>query len=140
MITDEERVFAQRCYYLDTDDLRKELVTFPTQYAYWAFKFADAKREHRLTKVEVESLVAVLREEIREDLEASGGKVTEKRIDYAVASHPEYLAAVKEEVNAEHSARWVKGLLMSLDKKGDSLVSLGASERQEIESFGSRAG
>lgn len=136
---------------INIDDLSESYIDQPGKYAWWAVLAAQARASADRKKSEVENLEDYIKKtlkgeldaEVREDLELSGEKITENKVDNGIYSHPKYVEKTKqlhslrlEYVELNETASILEAARNALDQRKDVLISLGAQLRSEIGNTG----
>lgn len=112
----------------------------PGDYSYWSGMFANAKRQQMLTAGACKRVYAEQDAVQREILAAhhannTGAKPTEKMVEAAVLTSPEYQDARQAEIEADVAVIDLQGYLEALRMKRDAVLQLSAMRRQEMRSF-----
>lgn len=121
-------------------DLNMEFKDQAKRYLKYAVSEARAQAEVIRVKTALEMTEAEVEKKIRAELEAEAvegkGKVTEKRIQSAVITHPLYRTAFETYLQAKENADVLKAVVMSFAQRKDMLMQLGMAKRQEMEQNG----
>lgn len=118
---------------IDPLRIQEHYVSIAAQYAFWSHKFADAERIRDLTKVEEARVRGTLELKHRQDMLDAGAKPTESQIAARVNLDPTLFDITTELVEASFHVTRLKGVLQALSIKNQSLMSLGAHVRQEMQ-------
>ncbi len=105
----------------------------PAQFAYWSHQYALADRGLKLAKMDEERTRATLALAHRQRLVDAGLKPTESQVEAKVATDPEMTDVTRERIEAEFQERRLKGVVSAVAMKSQSLMSLGAHVRKEME-------
>jgi hypothetical protein len=116
---------------IDDGQIKAEFIRLPADMAYWNARYSDAILAHLRAKWAAETAEGECYIAQRERLEAEG-KVTEKKIESAVATDPMYVAARNAEIEAEAERARLRGVVEAIATKRDMLMSLGAYIREEM--------
>ena len=122
------------CVTIDENDLTSEYVRVPADMAYWGKRAADAERDHLLAKVRVEEAEASAQQRARDRLEndPSTKRVTEAMVTAAAQQDPALRLAQQVYADAAATRKEVAGYLSAIAAKRDMLISLGATQRHEM--------
>lgn len=138
---DEVGEYLWECVRIDPLVIQEEYVRLPSDLAYWNERYASAYRFWLEIKDRRERTEAQLAVTLRKDLELElahnphrTGKVTVGEVAGAVASSEEYRSVRAKEIGAEAEKVRLWGVLDAIRTKRDMLVSLGATQRAEMES------
>ena len=112
--------------------IQEEYVRIPADLAYFNQRYADAYREYSHAKVGLARLEGLLRIKHREDLLASGVKVTESQVDASVQGDASYQDAQDRFVDADVARVRSQGVVDAVRAKREMLVSVGAHLRAEM--------
>lgn len=129
---DPEKYFLE-CTQIVPEAIHEEYVRLPADLAFWNARYADAQQAYLDSKAELDILERELYMVVREDLEASGGKVTEKMVDSAMALSEVWKDARRALAKAEGEKHRLFGKLDAVRAKRDMLISLGAHLRAEMQ-------
>lgn len=94
---------------------------------------AEAEADYEKAKLDSETLYAETDARIRLDLAAKGVKITEDLVKSRVLLDDEYVAALNAKIESLKSFKMMKALETGMKEKGNMLVSLGATVRQEMD-------
>jgi hypothetical protein len=114
------------------DNLDEEYARNAADIELVARHYAKSVADVEHAKINVDSVKALTRSEIRNNLFAETSKnVSEARLDHEVNADASVIQARQYQATAMQRKEYLKGLLKAVDKKGEMLISLGASQRQE---------
>lgn len=118
---------------IDPQDIQRHFATVAATYAYWSHQYAEADRNLKLSKLEEERTHAVLAIKHRQEMLDRGLKPTESQVEAKVVNDPEMVELTRERIEAEFQRERLKGVVNAVALKGQSLMSLGAFVRKELE-------
>lgn len=118
---------------IDDTDIKGEFVRVPGQLAYWHSQYADSIQAHLNATATRRQVEANLYQELREQWELTGAKVTEAALEKAVRREERWRAAHDAEAAAEADRERHRGWAWAVAAKRDCLISLGAAIRTELE-------
>ena len=124
--------YLRECTQIDDLALDGEFIRVPADLAYWSARYAEAHRAHLLAKHEVDTTHARLHLSIKAEADLNKTKMTVADLDAAVKSHPDYLAAVLDVIDADADRLRLRGSLEAVAAKKDMIQSLGAKLRAEM--------
>ena len=131
--TEEMDAYLRQCVKINPEDMQEEFVRIPADLAYWNAKYAQALREHLLSKLDRDVLKANLEPMMRQELAAAGAKITEAVVKAAIESNEAMVEAERRVLEAEVAKNEVFGYLDAIRSKKEMLISLGAHLRAEME-------
>jgi len=131
-IEDLDKYLAD-CTNIYPETLEEEFVRLSADLAYWSGQAEKALRAHLRQKLEVERARARAALSLRLMAEKTGAKLTESKVEDAVALDPEYMAAQNALVETECAKVKHQNILHAIGAKKEMMVSLGANIRQEKE-------
>jgi hypothetical protein len=118
---------------IDEFDIQKEYVRLPADLAYWATEYANAFRRWKEAKFanEREQSAAFARAQM--DLENEGvKKPTIPATEARMLTDKIWLKAKQNEIILESEKVRLGGILGAIEAKKDMLISLGATQREEM--------
>lgn len=118
------------------EDLQSAMMGQNGLRAHYSTIAAHAAAQFARKKAQFEVQEAMLYNEHRKQLEGSGTKTTEKMIESAVKTDPNWLELKEELIDAESIAEIARGLVVSLADRKDMIVQLGADQRSEYRQVG----
>lgn len=131
---------------IDVEDLTSSYLDQPGKFAWWATLSAQARAIAERKKSDWEArkdyinktLMGELDAEVRDELTDIGEKITEKKVENAIYTHPKYQAAIvelkelrDEFLRASEQAQLLEVARESMDQRKDMLISIGAQLRAE---------
>lgn len=143
----EVEAYFWECVHLEPLAIQEEFVRMSADYAYWNERSAEAFKHWQELKSKREEVYATRLKEVREELQFEldsspdkKGKVTVSEVESAVLADRYYRDAKTEEITAEAEKVRLVGFMEALRTKRDMLISLGATQRAEMDSGLSSAG
>lgn len=121
---------------VEVDPLRIQdhYVSIASQYAYWSHQHAVADRNLKLAKMEEDRTRAALSILHRQRLIANKvAKPTESQVAAEVLMDDEMCEVTRDRIEAEFEEKRLKGVTAALAIKNQSLMSLGAHVRKEMD-------
>lgn len=112
-------------------DLQKAFLEQSSLRAYYGHKAAQLEAYASKAKMVFECREANLAKRIRKEFAEQGVKVTEKMVDEAVKTSPEWIKAKNAVFVAQAHADVAKACVSSLIDRRDMLIQLGADRRDE---------
>ncbi len=131
--TAEMDAYLRDCVKINPEDMQEEFVRIPADLAYWNGKYAQALREHLISKLDRDVMKANLEPMMRQELMEAGAKITEAVVKAAIESNETMVEAERRVVEAEVGKNEVFGYLDAIRSKKEMLISLGAHLRAEME-------
>ncbi len=131
--TDDVDAYLRECVRIEPLAIQEEYVRLPADLAYWNAKYAEAQREFLMSKVDLDVLERELYPVVRQELETSGQRVTEKMIEAGIGQSSLWTEAKQRVARADADKAKMYGVLDAVRTKRDMLVSLGAHLRAEME-------
>lgn len=125
--------YLRECIEIDRDNVNSEFVRVPSDLAFWNEKYADALGRYLRAERHVKSIKALIEPEVREQLIADNGKTTEPRVKAAIESDARVRHAYRRFIDADVERTRIFGRIDAIRAKKDSLISLGAQLRSELE-------
>lgn len=113
--------------------IQDHYTTIASQFAYWSHQYALADKNMKLAKMEEERCHATSAIRHRQVMLDAGLKVTEAQVEAKVVTDPEMIDLAKERIEAEFQRERLRGVVNALSIKNQSLMSLGAHVRKEME-------
>jgi hypothetical protein len=113
--------------------LQEEFVRTPGDIAYWAEQYSVALEAQLTAEADRKRIREEVLLQVRQLLENSGEKATEKVVAAMVETNATYLAAVSADIKADVQKNRVGGILDAVKSKRDILISLGAHIRHSEE-------
>ncbi len=129
----EMDAYLKQCVGINPEDIQAEFVRIPGDLAYWNTQYANALREHLLSKLDFDVLKANLDPMVRQALLEAGAKITEATVSSAIESHEQLIDARRACIEAEVAKNERFGCLDAIRAKKEMLISLGAHLRAEME-------
>jgi hypothetical protein len=126
--------YLRDCVRIEPMAIQEEFVRMPADYAFWNERYRTALEAHLLAEAERERVWAGLF--IIESQKANPATGKPASIEYAKAAvegSNAYREVVADAIRAQAERERVRGILEALRTKRDSLVSLGAMVRQEMQ-------
>lgn len=121
---------------VDGDDLNAEFSRQAALLAWWGVLAENAQAVFRKTEIEYDLFVARSNVGVRENLVASGQKVTEALVDRLVDMDPDHVAMKEKLSEVKHRAELLRIAFRAVEEKGRMLQSLGAHRRAEMDMTG----
>lgn len=126
--------YLHDCVSVYPETLNEEYVRVGADMAYWGHKYASARKAVLEARAALKKFTAKLYLDTRERLAKAGTKVTEALLDAEVESSQLLLDQRLRLAEAEYDCDRVEGVLDAIRGKKDMLVSLGATQRAEMDS------
>lgn len=131
---------------INSEDLNEGFMDQPAKYAYWATVASQAQQLVDKKKLEVDrqeeylkkTLVGELDEEVRQELEMNGERITESKVTNNIYIHPRYSDNLNVLYDLKQELLDLQGKYAALNiakdamnQRKDMLISLGAQMRNE---------
>lgn len=113
--------------------LQDHYTTIASQFAYWSHQHAIADQNVKLSKMEEQRTGAVLAITVRQRMLDANLKPTESQVAAKVAIDDEMVEVQRDRIEAEFQEKRLKGVVAALAIKNQSLMSLGAHVRKEMD-------
>lgn len=130
----EEAKYLLDCVRIEPLALQEEFIRLPADYSYWNEQYRQSLERHLLAKAERERVWAGRYIVESERTHPTTGKPV--TVDYAKANieiDAEYQQTVADSIAAEAAMAHARGVLEAIRTKRECLISLGATQRQELE-------
>lgn len=118
---------------IDETNLNAEYIRIPTDLAYWSAQYALAVRRFHTAKLEADRVTARARIDARLNLETMHTRVTESMVEAAVEKDGQVFAMATAAIEAEAEKLRLQGVVDAVRAKRDMVISLGATQRQEMQ-------
>lgn len=132
-MTEADHKLVQEAVRISEVAIQEEFIRLPGDLAYWNQRHADARKAAMLVEHERKTAEARKQLEIRAAAKATGEKLTVGEIEAQVVASDDYQKAVLREIDADCERELVRGVVDAIHAKKDSLVSLGAHLRLEMQ-------
>lgn len=132
MLTDDDRKEAKKATDIEPLQIQVDYIRVPGDLAYWGQKYAGALRAAMVAEHERRTTEARVLLGLRGSAKVAGEKPTVDEVNAHVATHPEVLAALLAEIDAQVAKEQVRAILEAIRGKKEMLVSLGAHLREEM--------
>lgn len=121
---------------VNQDSMSDEFARQAARLAWAGLRLADAEALYETAKHNKDVSYAEADDEARRALSESDEKATEQRIRMLIMTDDLYLKAAESERDALYNYRIMRAVVDAMRQRGDMLVSLGATLRQEWDSLG----
>ena len=115
---------------IDHSDLQGEFLRQSELVASYGFLAADAETEERLIEYQLDRMYAVLDKQRREEFQAAGERITEKKIENSVITDLEYQEVKLNLIEAKRNKQLFKATCQALNHKLQALINAGADHRK----------
>jgi hypothetical protein len=115
----------------DPGRVDEEMQRIPSLIAYWNAKLADATTDHLRRDLALDVVRAETRQRVQ--IENDGKKMTVADLDALVTLDPAVQEAHNARIEADGTARTVRGMVDAIAAKRDMLQSIGARLRLELQ-------
>ena len=120
--------------FIDRTDLSFAFEVHSERFSWYATAYELALDAEQRIKAQLDRAYAQLDVQARTNMEAAGVKVTEKKVENTVITHPQYIKLQNDYFDAKREAGLLKAAKDAMVHRKDCLVSLGANVRQEMQS------
>lgn len=117
---------------IDPTDLDDEITRQPGRFAKYAQEHAQAEKQAKHAKLQLDVFEAALDKKIRDRAAGTGKKLSEKMVDSLIKQNDEWIERKKALHEAEAVADQIKAIVEGMRQKKDMLVTFCANARQEM--------
>jgi hypothetical protein len=114
--------------------LHVDFIEHPQKFTKWATLYELALDKEIRLKNELQRMYAKVDFVVREEAAASAVKMTEKKVENSVVTHPKYLEVLEEYHDAKLQSGLLKAARDAMIHRRDMLIQLGATYRAEGQS------
>lgn len=121
---------------IDKDDISSEYSSHAAWLGYIAVLTAEAEADYEKAKLDLDTLHAEKDTQARREFNLKNIKFTENMVNSWVNLDDEYIQAGERRIETLKAFKTLRAIEMAMKEKGQMLISLGATMRQEYDVTG----
>lgn len=113
---------------IDLADIVRTLQTHPELFAFAAMHAEEAK----IAEMKASAEVSRVKAQVFLDMASNDPSLPVNRLERMTDTHPDYLKAVQEHVEAAKLSRYLKRLVDSMEQRRDMIVQIHSRQKKEL--------